>query len=60
MFKRGINYLREVGEEMRKVSWPTRQQVVESSVIVVLLSVILAVFTFTVDFILNRLLKLIL
>lgn len=52
--------MREVGEEMRKVSWPTRQQVVESSVIVVLLSVILAVFTFTVDFILNRLLKLIL
>ncbi|MBM3325783.1 MAG: preprotein translocase subunit SecE [Calditrichaeota bacterium] len=45
---------------MGKVIWPTRAQLIESSTIVVILSLILAVFTFGVDFILNRLLKLVL
>ncbi|MFN3821520.1 MAG: preprotein translocase subunit SecE [bacterium] len=52
--------MREVTEEMKKVNWPSRAQLIESSVIVVILSLILAIFTFSVDFILNRVLKLIL
>jgi len=53
-------YINDVKTEMGKVIWPTRAQLIESSTIVVILSLILAVFTFGVDFILNRLLKLVL
>jgi preprotein translocase subunit SecE len=52
-------YLGDVKRETGKVIWPSRKELQESAVIVVVLSLILAVFVFGVDFSLNNILKLI-
>lgn len=60
MFNKVVKYLGDVRQELSKVMWPTRAELRESSVIVILLSLILAVFTYSIDFILTQLLRLIL
>ena len=39
--------------EMRKVSWPTQEEVKDMTVVVLTVSGILALFTFTVDWVIN-------
>ena len=60
MFKKAINYLKEVRQEMSKVTWPTRGELWESTVIVLVLSGILALFIFGADLSLTKLIKIIL
>jgi len=60
VFNKVVKYLGDVRQELSKVMWPTRAELRESSVIVILLSLILAVFTYSIDFILTQLLRLIL
>jgi preprotein translocase subunit SecE len=43
-------YLREVNGEMRKVAWPTRPEVLNSTVIVVIGVVIMTAIIFVLDF----------
>ena len=59
MIQKVIKYLGEVNQEISKVSWPSREELYGSVVVVVVLCVILSIFTFGIDFILNRLLELI-
>lgn len=50
IFVRIANYLKEVYEELRyKVSWPTKAELANSAVIVLIASIIIAVFVFLVD-----------
>lgn len=42
-------YLGEVGVEFRKISWPDRQELVDSSVVVIYFIVILAVVVLVCD-----------
>jgi preprotein translocase subunit SecE len=60
MFKKLATYLRDVKIEMSKVSWPTRDELMESTAIVILLSLVLAVFVFVIDQGLSNILKVIL
>lgn len=53
------NFVIEVGVELRKSAWPTRPELIESTVVVVVSVVLLAVFVGICDLILMRLLKLI-
>ena len=46
-------------ELVYKVSWPTQRQVVNSAVLVLIASIIIAVFIWVVDFIFNKLMELI-
>jgi preprotein translocase subunit SecE len=46
-------YYRDVVGEMRKVSWPTRDEVKDMTVVVLTVSGILVLFTFTVDWVIN-------
>jgi preprotein translocase subunit SecE len=46
-------YYRDVVGEMRKVSWPTKDEVKDMTVVVVTVSGILALFTFAVDWAIN-------
>ena len=46
-------------ELVYKVSWPTQRQVVNSAVLVLIASIIIAVFIAAVDFVFNRLMELI-
>ena len=57
MFQKISKYFGEVSQELSKVSWPTREQLYGSTVVVLVLCILLSVFVFGVDFILNRLLE---
>ncbi len=47
-----LQFLRQVKQEVKKVSWPTKKEVVPSCVMVVTLVAIATVFFFVVDAIL--------
>ncbi len=48
-----ITYVRESKEEMKKVTWPSKKETVTYSVIVIILSIILAAFFGGLDWLLN-------
>jgi preprotein translocase subunit SecE len=60
MIKRIREFFEGVVFEMKKVSWPTWQELKGSTLVVILLSVILSVFLFVVDLILSKLVHIIL
>ena len=60
MFKKAITYLKEVRQEMSKVTWPTRTELWQSTVVVLVLSGIIALFIFGADLSLSKLIKIIL
>jgi preprotein translocase subunit SecE len=49
VFARLGNYFRNVRAELRRVVWPTRQEVINSSVIVIVTLVFFVLFTLVVD-----------
>jgi preprotein translocase subunit SecE len=55
MFKKISNYFGEVRQELSKVSWPSREELYGSVVVVVVLCLILAIFVYGVDLGLNGL-----
>lgn len=59
MFQKISKYLSEVSQELSKVSWPTREELYGSTAVVLVLCLILSMFIFGVDTLLNRLLDLI-
>lgn len=60
MFKKIRDFFDGVVFEMKKVSWPTWQELKGSTVVVLILSVILAVFLFVVDLVLSKIAHIIL
>ncbi|OGY26994.1 MAG: preprotein translocase subunit SecE [Candidatus Woykebacteria bacterium RIFCSPHIGHO2_01_FULL_39_12] len=54
-----INFLKEVQEEMGKVTWPTRNQTIKMSLLVVAVSIIFGVFLGALDFLLTKALTII-
>jgi len=59
MIQKVTKYFSEVNQELHKVSWPSREELYGSVIVVIVLCIMLSVFIFGVDFILNRLLELI-
>jgi preprotein translocase subunit SecE len=55
-----LNFFNDVGKEMSKVTWPSREELVESTKIVILVSLIISVFTWGIDTVLSEILKAIL
>ena len=49
MINRLIDYVRKVYLEMRKVTWPTRGELVNSTIVVIVISVLVAVLVFILD-----------
>ncbi len=60
MIKKIREFLDGVIFEMKKVSWPTWQELKGSTIVVLILSLILAVFLFVVDLVLSKIMHLIL
>ena len=54
-FGTAMQFLREVKTELKKVTWPTRKQTVSSTIVVVSLVIIVAVYLGLVDLLLSRL-----
>ena len=52
------NYIKETRTELKHVSWPSRQQTIASTIVVVVFSVALALFLALTDVIASWLLKL--
>ena len=57
MIQKIPKYFSEVSQELSKVSWPSREELYGSVGVVVVLCLILSLFIFGVDHILNRLLE---
>ena len=54
-----IQFFRQVKQEVKKVTWPTRKEVVRTSIMVIVLVAIAATFFFFVDQIFGCVVKLI-
>ena len=52
-----VNYLRETSQEMKRVSWPARGQLWESTVVVIVTVIIITIFLFIIDKILDSAVK---
>ena len=55
-----INFFTDVAKEMDKVTWPSREELTESTKIVILVTLIISVFTYLVDLAVQEILKAIL
>jgi preprotein translocase subunit SecE len=56
--QRVINFLKEARAELGKVTWPTRKELMESTVLVIVSVMAVSVFIGVVDFVFNQLLQL--
>jgi preprotein translocase subunit SecE len=54
MLQKIQEFFKEVSVELKKVSWPTRQQTVNATVVVIVVSFIVAFFLGIVDIVLAR------
>ena len=54
-----INFFTDIVKEMKKVSWPKKEELRESTMVVIITSVIFAAFVYLVDKILSEGLKVI-
>jgi preprotein translocase subunit SecE len=53
-------YVNDVQQEISKVSWPRRDELISSTGVVIFVCIVFSIFVFGVDVILSRLLKLLL
>jgi len=60
MLKKVLTYFTDVRQEMSKVSWPTRAELIESTSIVMMVSGLLALMMFLIDTVFNKLVQFIL
>jgi preprotein translocase subunit SecE len=44
-----VNFVNDVVKEMKKVTWPTQTELKESTVIVIVLCIIMAIITYIID-----------
>jgi preprotein translocase subunit SecE len=52
-----INFFQDVVKEMKKVTWPTKDELFESTKIVIVACLILSAFTYVIDMLINQVLK---
>jgi preprotein translocase subunit SecE len=52
-----INFFNDVVKEMKKVTWPTKEELKESTTIVIVVCLIIAAFTYVIDMTLSTILK---
>lgn len=57
MKKTPAQFVREVKQEVSKITWPTRSETMQGTITVIVMSVMLAVFLFLVDMIFGALTK---
>ncbi len=48
-----LNYIREAKEEMGKVTWPSKKETIRYSLVVIIVSVLMAAFFAGLDWVLN-------
>jgi preprotein translocase subunit SecE len=57
MIERMVNYLKGVRQEVGRVSWPTRNEVISLTALILLLTVVLTIYIWGVDGIIGLVLR---
>jgi len=57
IFKKTVNFLTEVKAELGKVSWSTRQELIGSTIVVIVITAIMSLFIGMIDICLSKLLS---
>ncbi|MEG8946787.1 preprotein translocase subunit SecE [Rosettibacter firmus] len=52
-----INFVNDVVKEMKKVTWPSKDELKESTAIVIVVCLILALFTYVIDMSISQIFK---
>jgi len=52
-----ISFFQDVVKEMRKVTWPTKGELLESTKIVVVVCLVLAAFAYVIDMLISQVFK---
>jgi preprotein translocase subunit SecE len=52
-----IKFFEDVVKEMKKVTWPTKPELMESTKVVIIVCLVLAAFTYVIDMLINQVLK---
>jgi len=52
-----ITFFQDVVKEIKKVTWPTKEELIESTKIVIVVCIILSIFTYVIDMIINQAFK---
>jgi preprotein translocase subunit SecE len=50
-------FFEDIVKEMKKVTWPTKAELMESTKIVIVVCIILAGFTYVIDMLINQVIK---
>jgi len=59
MIEKIKQYLAETRAEIKKVTWPTRDELKESTRVVIIATIVITIFIGGVDLVLNRIMRLI-
>jgi preprotein translocase subunit SecE len=57
IFKRMRAYLRDVRGEMKKVTWPSKDDMIKTTIAVIVISLFFGIYLFGVDFLFSRIFK---
>ena len=52
-----INFVNDVVKEMKKVTWPSKDELKESTNVVIVVCLLLAAFTYVIDMVITTLMK---
>ncbi|MCA9392224.1 preprotein translocase subunit SecE [candidate division WWE3 bacterium] len=52
-----VTFFRDVQAEMRRVTWPTRQETTQMTVVVIIATVITGIYVGGIDYLLTKLLE---
>jgi len=52
-----VGFVNDVVKEMKKVTWPTKDELKESTNVVIVACLLIAAFTYIVDLVVNQIIK---
>jgi preprotein translocase subunit SecE len=52
-----IAFFQDVVKEMKKVTWPTKEELLESTKVVIVVCIVLALFTYVIDMLISQVMK---
>ena len=59
IFKRIVRFFKDVKSELKRVTWPTKNQAVKNTVVVLLFLIVIGLFVFLIDLLFQGAAKLI-
>ncbi len=57
LIQKPVNFLKEVRGELGKVAWSTRQELIDSTIVVIVVTAIMTLFIGVIDLLLSKLLS---